>query len=84
MPRARITIAGLMALVVYVALAVAALRNADAFWASASFSVAVLSISVALAGAVAFEGRARMPWAGFAAGGLVSLAVWLWLRDSPR
>jgi hypothetical protein len=77
MTRPRITIAGLMAIVLYVAVGFAALRNADAFWASATLSLAILSVSVALAGALACRGRARASWAGFAAASLACLVIWL-------
>ena len=46
--------------------AVAALRNADELWASATFTLAFLMVSVATVGAIARKGRARMAWAGFA------------------
>ena len=77
MTRFRFTIAGLMAVVFYVAVGFAALRNADAFWASATLSLAILSVSVALAGALSCRGRARTSWAGFAAASLACLALWL-------
>jgi hypothetical protein len=76
MTRPRITIAGLMAIVLYVAVGVAALRNADVFWASATLSLAILSISVALAGTLSGRGRARVTWAGFAAASLACLVIW--------
>jgi hypothetical protein len=77
MTRPRITIAGLMAIVLYVAVGFAALRNADVFWASATLSLAILSVSVALAGTLSGRGRARITWAGFAAASLTCLVIWL-------
>jgi hypothetical protein len=55
----------------------AALRIADPFWARATFSLAIITVSVALVGAYARNGKARMSWAGFATGGGASLVTWL-------
>ena len=65
MTRFRFTITQLMAVVLYVGLGFAALRNADEFWASATFTLAVVTISAAGVGATARKGRARTPWIGF-------------------
>ena len=71
MTRLRFTLAQLMAVVLFIGFGFAALRNANGLWASATFSLAILTVSVAVAGACSRQGRARMPWAGFAvAGGL--------------
>jgi hypothetical protein len=77
MNRLRFTIANLMVLVLYVGLGFAALRNANAFWASATFTLAILAVSAAVVGAVARKGRARMTWLGFAVFGWASLLIWL-------
>ena len=82
MIRPRTTIAGLMATVLYVAVGFAALRNADAFWAGATFSLVILSVSVALAGALNCRGRARAAWAGFAAASLACLVIWFLARET--
>jgi len=66
MIRPRITIAGLMAIVLYVAFGFAALRNADHFWADATYTIAIISNSAALVGAIVRKGRARVPWIGYA------------------
>jgi low affinity Fe/Cu permease len=66
MSRPRLTIAQWMAIVLYVGLGFAALRNADVFWASATFTAAIISVSTAVVGAIAHEGKARMTWTGFA------------------
>jgi hypothetical protein len=66
MNRLRFTIAGLMGIVLFVAVGFAALRNANAFWASGTYSVAIMMILVASLGAFARKGKARMTWAGFA------------------
>ncbi len=76
MTRPRISIAGLMAIVLYVAVGFAALRNASVFWASATLSVAVLLVSVARGGTLSGRGRSRVTWAGFAAPSLACLVIW--------
>jgi hypothetical protein len=48
MTRPRLTIAQSMAIVLFLGFGFAALRNADAFWASVTFSLAIISVSVAL------------------------------------
>jgi hypothetical protein len=53
MTRLHFTLAQLMAIVLYLGFGFAALRNADDFWASATFTVAIISISTALVGAIA-------------------------------
>lgn len=78
----RTTIATSMALVSFVAFGLAALRGANEFWASAAFSLALVTVSVALVGALARKGRDRLAWAGFAATGSACLAVWLCTPDS--
>ena len=77
MSRLRFTLGQLMAVVFYVGFGFAALRNASAFWASATFSVAVISVSVALAAAFLGEAKSRLSWAGFAAAGGARLLIWL-------
>jgi hypothetical protein len=76
MTRLRFTLAQLMAIVFYIGFGFAALRNADAFWASATFSLAIITVSVALAGACARK-DGRMSWAGFATAGGIRLVIWL-------
>jgi hypothetical protein len=77
MTRLRLTIAQMMGSVLLVGFGFAALRNADRFWASAAFGLAVISVSAALVGAYARKGSARMSWAGFATTGGACLATWL-------
>jgi hypothetical protein len=66
MTRLRFTLAQLMAIVLYVGFGFAALRNADEFWASATSTLAIVSISAALVGAIVRKGRSRTTWTGFA------------------
>jgi hypothetical protein len=78
MRRLRFTIAQLMGIVILIGLGFAALRNANEIWASATFSVAIVSVSVAIAGAWSRNAGARMPWAGFGIAGGLCLVIWLW------
>jgi hypothetical protein len=77
MNRLHLTIANLMIVVLYAGLGFAALRNADEFWASATYTLAILAISAAVVVAVARRGRARLTWLGFAVFGGASLLIWL-------
>ena len=71
----RFSIAQLMAIVLYLGLGFAALRNADRFWASATSTLSVVAISTALVGALVRRGRARPVWIGFAAFGWTYLLI---------
>jgi hypothetical protein len=77
MTRLRFTLAQLLALVFFLSFGFGALRNATPLWASATFSLAVLTVSVALAGAWSRKAGARMTWAGFGIAGGISLVIWL-------
>jgi hypothetical protein len=66
MSRLRFTLAQLMALVVYLGFGFASLRNADPFWAGATYTLAIIMIAAAPLGAFARRGTARMAWGGFA------------------
>jgi hypothetical protein len=78
MSRLRFTLAQLMAVVLYFGFGFAALRNADDFWASATFTLAISAISVAFVAAFARRGKARTTWSGFAVFGLAYLIIGLW------
>jgi hypothetical protein len=75
MNRPRFTVLQAMAVVLAVGLGLAALRNADALWAGATFTLAVAMLAAAPVGAVARRGRARASWAGCAAFGWTALLV---------
>jgi hypothetical protein len=77
MNRLRLTIAQSMGIVLVVGFGFAALRKADDFWASATFTLAITSISVAFLGAFARKGKARTAWSGFAVFGLAYLIIGL-------
>jgi hypothetical protein len=73
MTRHRFTLAQSMALVIYLGFGFAALRNADPFWAGATYTLASITIAAAPLGAFARRGTARLNWAGFAVFGWTSL-----------
>ena len=72
MIRLRFSIAQLMAVILYVGFAFAALRNANDIWASATFSLAVVLVAVACAGAYARREKGYVSWAGFATAAVTS------------
>lgn len=80
MSRFRFTLAQLMGVVIFIAFGFGALRHANDNWASASFGLAILTVSVALVGACYRKEGARVPWLGFATAGGLSLLTW---RGSP-
>ena len=59
MKRSRVTVAALMALVVYVAIAVAALKSPTPAWAAAMTSLTLVFLGVATLGAVYAKGLDR-------------------------
>ena len=75
MTRLRFTLARLMGIVLYLGFGFAALRNADAFWASATYTLAIILIAVAFVGAFTRSGWARTPWVGFAVFGWTYLLI---------
>jgi hypothetical protein len=75
MSRPRLSLAGLLALVLYIGFGVAALRNADRFWASATFTLAIITLSIALTCAFTRKGRTRTTWTGFAVFGWAYLLI---------
>jgi len=75
MTRFRFTLAQLMALVLCLGFCFAALRNADEFLASVTFTLTTMTISAALVGAFVRKGRARTAWIGFAVFGWAYLLI---------
>jgi hypothetical protein len=75
MGRAQLSLAGLMAVVFFIALGIAALLNATALWASVLFMLTVALMSAAILGAIACRGRTRLTWAGVAIFGWVYLGI---------
>lgn len=66
MTRPRLTLAHLMVVVLCVGFGFAALRNANEFWASTTYSAALVTLALAPVGAIARKGAARASWAGLA------------------
>jgi hypothetical protein len=71
MNRPRVTIAGMMTVVLILGVGFAALRYSTIYWASGVFTLVVLLLSVATLGSIACRGRARATWAGFAVFGWI-------------
>jgi hypothetical protein len=88
MRRYRVSIAGLMAFVLFAALAFASLHEATDQWARGMFTLAVAACGVALLGTLFRRGAARAPWAGFLifGAGYLTLTTGPWLGDliGPR
>lgn len=77
MTRPRLTIAQLITIILFVGVAFAALRNANEFWASATYTLAVITVSTALVGAIAHKGKFHMTWIAFAVFGWACLIIGL-------
>jgi hypothetical protein len=79
----RFSVRSLMALVLVSAVGLAALRNANAFWAGLTLGLALFAVASAVVGALILRGRRRYHWAGFAvfAGGYLAVAVGPWLAE---
>jgi len=75
MRRPRFSLAELMAIVLYFGFGFAALRNANVFWASATYTLAIMMVAAALVGALARKAGARTAWIGFAVFGGAYLLV---------
>jgi hypothetical protein len=75
MKRPRFTLTQLMAIVLLIGFAFAMLRNANEFWAIATFNLAIFLNSTALVAAIVRKGRARAKWVGFAVFGWAYLVV---------
>jgi hypothetical protein len=73
--RFQMSIAGLMAGVCFIALAIASLLNASPVWASCLFMCVLSLMSAAILGAIAGRQEMRMTWAGVAIFGWVYLGI---------
>src|SRR5262249_46537358 len=73
--RTQFSLAGLMAVVLFIALGFAALLNATALWASVLFMFTVALMSAAILGAIACRGKTRMTWVGVGIFGWVYLGI---------
>src|SRR5262249_51252610 len=74
MSRPRFSIARLLLVVLFVAVAAAALREATALWDSALFGLTALALLTAIQLAVHRDGRGRAFWTGFT---LFGWAYWV-------
>jgi hypothetical protein len=73
--RPRITIAGSLGLVLFVALALAGLRSGSVYWVTALAWVLLLWLSASILGVIYRRGRARVFWTGFAVFGWIYLML---------
>jgi hypothetical protein len=65
-PMTRFSIASLMALILFIAVGLAALVNANGLWSGWLLLIALFSIGFAVIGAFLSQGRERCFWAGYA------------------
>jgi hypothetical protein len=84
MRRFRFTIAGLLTVVVFVAVGFAALREATDFWDSATFTLTVAALLVSILLAVHRARTKRAFWLGFAVFGSAYLVLTLLPSTEPR
>jgi hypothetical protein len=88
MSRLRFSIAGLLVFILAAALGLAALSRPSCLWASATFSLLLLFLTVALIGALYRRGHKRAFWTGFLTCGslyvVLSLAPWFDSHVGPR
>ena len=69
------TVGGLMAVVLFVSIGLAGMRNPTPMWASAVFTVTVSLLCTSVLGAMATRGHARLTWAGLAIFGWSYLVI---------
>ncbi len=88
MSRARVSIAGLMGLIVMIALSVAALRSPTPLWSGTIFTLSLAALGVSLVGLVNRHGPRRAFWGGFAILGwgywIAALSPWIGEAIGPR
>jgi hypothetical protein len=75
MKRLRLSIGGMMSLVLVAGFGAAALANATPIWASITFALALAVLLGATLGAIAHRGARRVAWMGFAAFGWTYLVL---------
>jgi hypothetical protein len=80
----RLSIAGLMALILFAAVAFASLKHPSSLLASALFTADAIVMCVAVMGAAFHPGHRRRPWAGFALfGGVYLGSAFAWPSLGP-
>jgi hypothetical protein len=84
MRRPRFSIASLLGVVVFVAVALAALRAASPAWDAGLLGVTIAALLVAVLLAVHRDGRRRASWVGFALFGWAYLAIVFVAGTEPR
>lgn len=86
MTRFRMSIAGVMLLMLPVAVGLAALRDPSELWASVLFTVTLLALLVSVLGTVARRGPARLAFFGFVLFGAsyLVLAFGPWASINPE
>ena len=75
MRRIRFSIGGLMGFVVVAALGIGGLKASNEFWASASFTLIIVGLVLAIFHAMQGRGKDRAYWVGFAIAGWTYFAV---------
>jgi hypothetical protein len=75
MKRSLFSIAGMMGLVLLIAVGFAALRSPTILWASLIFTATVAFLATSILGVISRRGRARMTWAGIAVFGWIYVAL---------
>src|SRR5262249_20386454 len=84
MRRLRVPIAGLMLSLLPVAVGLAALRDPSELWASALFTLTILTLLVSVLGTVARRGASRMAFLGFTLFGssylILAFGPWPWVN----
>ena len=75
MRRFRFSVAGLMAVILLLAVGMAALRDPAELWASVIFTAAVTLFAASVIGAMAHRGARRFIWAGLAVFGWAYLVI---------
>ena len=85
-PQFRVSISGLMATVFAFAILFAALRAESALWASAVYTMLLISLMTSAVGLFCRRGRRRAFWAGFAifAGSYTYLSFGPWAHQGVR
>jgi hypothetical protein len=82
--RPRLSIAGLMAAVLLLAVGFAGLRTASALWASALFTLTVILLAAASLGVAVSRRQTRMACLGFSLFGWIYLLTTFWLWPGPN
>lgn len=84
----RFSIGRMVAVIAFCGVAFAAFRSPSNLWSSATFSLAIVALVLALIALIMERGRSKAYWSGFALGGWIYFALMFtpWLSDmvGPR